>query len=1085
MWKKMSRGLDKSRKNEEASKHKKLKFTKKEPFCNNKHSPYESKKSSTRQPEKSKALVPLKVSVVPASLKGALKSENKKTIGNKRVSFDCDPEIRYRTASDTSSNSTLKSLKVVTDSGPKADKKQNSIGMLMATNKNSETEKKFDDLINDKCSWTYKSIKTIKCETSRKNNIDRPIVKIRTTNIEETAYNHGSSQNGATCLSDEYDNIDADIKKTSHNSKTLKHNSMKGNRPTKISDERTLMSAIRTRNRRTLKAVDYAESNSESIQSSSDEGLIFLSRIYDDKMLNDPLCINSSDKIKIPKENSLKVGADERDYNNAISKANFLKNHKASNNQNFKSQSYDEVNEMENNSNQGESKPCFEDQNDEFDLLFDDDYQKSNLTQISLVNSSLQKTDLSLSEVLSLQSECDNSEFEETTENNKPAKSNLDSEILQKYRTTSTEVQSVCDQLETPNDDEIVRDFFSGNFNVDKYRSKINIYKSTSIITEKNENNSSKSKFPGKTIPDDSLETYSKGGIHSTEKSRKCTNRNLDNTKDIKGKLDKSDNKINFNFENKRNSVNLKEQHFDSDQTSSGQGIEDKINDGSSAKCTKKTPKTWEDLEADILNRNEQIFFFLQPETGEAFLKDKKQIEIGENGLNFNKSKGNFGTANKWGNVKSKQENSEHLASSKNLNNDDVLHSPNASIIHRVIQKMQQCTSPVLTPSKSEKHQESPLLSEYSYSVQETKSVFTIEKKLNEKQTEQSKTISKAYTAKSVKQKNYRFNKRHDTKSVLDSPETRIINQISGKLDEISREKNKMFSKCLMTDNDNLHENNKISEMDGLTSEPDKYPLLPQDFCSNVNGSYNLRKRKLINNTYNATKKQTITKVINLVENNSINEYKRNNQDKQKVIQKPSREKPGIENFELKNKKKIVTKSDFMNSFTDESEPEDLFQNEELSMTDITDKKIRCEGKSKDHRKTTEISNKRMSSQTNTHLASGKTKSPDQSLQKQGYSAKKLKEANRPKEKCQRNDSKKEYEKYLKTLFSSNIQREFLNSTSENTEKKGNISYSNAQKFLCESSDEEFFSLSSDTEFEDVKQPFPRRASGLLDEIFD
>ncbi|GBM41683.1 hypothetical protein AVEN_46951-1 [Araneus ventricosus] len=1450
MWKKMSPNSNNPRKVEETPKRNKRQFTKNGNSFNNNHPTGEPKKSK-RQPLKSKALVPLKVDVVPAPLKGVLKSDKIKAVGNKRVSFDCDPEIRYRTASETSSTSTLKSiqsLKEIEDNGlhfnPQTVKKRYSSEMLMAANKSekpkSKTEKKFDDLLNDKCSWTYKSIKTIKCQKSGQNNENGPILKIRTVNIEETAYNRDSRKKNAVCPVDEYDYMEADTEKKakknvklprkSRNSKTTQPDSTKGNRnicqPKETLDESMQMNTISKRNKRNLTGVSYAESDS-----SSDDGLVFLSRRYEEGMVNG----TNSDTNEIPQENSSNIRADESNYNVSdsnnfeISQANFAENYtemdnfKAYDNQTFKSQSYDEIKATENNSDQEKSETHFQDQDTVLDLLFNDDYQNSNSSRNSTENQIPEKEiDLSASETLSSLSEGNSSKFEERKEKDKrtkrerfddaKSKNDQNSEIIQQFVTVSTEVQAVCNDLEAPNDDEedeIVNDFFSGNFNLEKYKSKIDTDKTASIRTERNENSSYKSELLNKTKPDDSPKTYSDrgirsskelrkhttkhsdnardtkknskefgnkinfkntntstsrkstrvkeqpilyfdgdstsseqnnedeaendlfggneyslihsvidspktysdSGIRSNEKIRKRTNRNSDNAKDTKqkckemnsknknasnvrnpskvkeqynlyfdgdntsseqrnedeegndilggneyslihsiidspktysdsgirsnkirkyidknsdnakdtkGKRKESDNKINSknkNTANVRCSKRVKDQHtlyFDSDRTSSEQSNEDEagndalegneysamddyfkenssnvhkknrklnkivqkrddseksksdakleqnvkntnthqlldkrdtkltfpkkydvaqqsatpktenipldnVKDGRSAKCTKKkAPKTWEDLEADILNREEQISFFplLETETfpiGEAFLKDEKLSHTGTNKNSSHRPDDNFEIANtktqdKWAIAKSEQGNSGQLVSGRNVNNDVTFDSPNASIIDRVIRRMQLCTSPVLTPYKvmpqMEEHQKSPILTEYSYSVQETKSVvFRTENKLNEKQTRQSKTTYKGHAEKNVMQKNYRFCKKREIKTVINPNGASITNQTSVKLNEIPKKKNIKLSKSSESDDDSLPESNENSEMKNSTPESDKSLSFPQNvLASSVNGSYNLRKRKCKDNTYRqrTTKKRSILKVNNVTKSNSINKYKgnkTNKHDKQNIlplIEKPMREEASTENFTLINKRKRGNKSNFMNSSAnnvDESEPEDLFQNGASSIDNISDRQDRYLEKSNSNVKLPKISNEGMSSQTNALLLSENAKAPVQSLQKQVYNAKKSMKTEKP-----RRDSKEEYEKYLQTLFSKditedfNVQWEFLDGTNEtsenNLQKKDDKSYSSEKKLLTENSDEELFSLSSGTESE-VEKPSPRRASGLLDDVFN
>ncbi|CAL1283190.1 unnamed protein product, partial [Larinioides sclopetarius] len=1410
---------------EETPKRNKWKFTKKEtPFSSN-NSTSESKK--TKRPLlKNKALVPLKVDVVPAPLKGVLKSEKNKAVGKKRVSFDSDPEIRYRTASETSSTSTLKSLREIEDKGlyfnPEGVKRRYSGETLMATDKRknpkSEAEKKFEDLLNDKCSWTYKSIKTIKCQTRRQNNENGPILQIRTVNIEETAYDRDFHPQNTDGPLDEYDYNETDPKKKakknlkqpkkSRNSNSAQSESMKWNRnvfqPKEIFDESMQMNnAISNRSRRNLKDVSYVESDS-----SSDDGLVFLSRGYDERMANG----TNSDINEILQENSSNICADESSNNASdskkfdISQTNFEENYSEMDNtitndemdydnHHFKPQSHDAINATECNYDGGESKTHFQDQDDVFNLLFSDHPEKSNSSQNTLENQVPEKEiDLSASETLSSLS----SKFEERKAKNKTptnerfddasSRNDQNSEIIQQFMTVSTEVEAVCNDLEAPNDDEedeIISDFFSGKFDVEKYKSRINRDKTASVTAELNEKSNYKSEILNEAMSDDSPKTYSDREIRSKQEIRKCTTRHLNNTRDTETKCKELDNKLNFknkksspvrnstrvkvqptmffdsgrtssekrneyetandvlggseyslthsvadspktysesgirfnkkirkcpyrnsdnakdaeekcketkstnqNASNARNPLKESEQYdlySDADGTSTEQskeseagkdllggneyplidspktyseseirsnensdnakdnkgkrkesenGINSKnentskarrptrlkeqealclksdptaseqsdgdeagyeysaiddyfkensfniheknrkfnkivrkrddseksksdakleqnikktntrqlsderdtkltflrkydkaqqsstskteikenlllINakDGNSAQCTKKkAPKTWEDLEADILNREEQISFFplLETEsspTSKAFSKDEKLPYAGRN-RNGSGSRmpderfkfANTKTQNKFAVTKIEQGNFLQLASGRNVNNDTAFDSPNASIIDRVIRRMQMCTSPVLTPSKvipQMENQKSPMLTQYSYSVQETKSVFfTTKKKPNEKTRESYKRHAK----KNMMQKNYRLCKKREIKTVVNPAGASTINKTSLKLNEIPREKNTKLSKSSEFDDDSQPESDEYSEMKNATPESDKSLSLPHD------GSYNLRKRKCKDNAWGqrTTKKRSITKVNNVTKSNRTTKYKGSKTNKQgeqnisPLIEKPTRQDGSTESFTLKNKRKRGNKNNFMISSAnnvDESKPEVLFQNGASSIGSISDEQNRCLEKSNSNIKLPKINNEGLSSQTNTLASSENAKTPVQSLQKQVYNAKKLMKAERSKQ-----DSKEEYEKYLQRLFSKditedfNVQWEFLEGTHEisekNLQKEDNKGCYSNTKLLTDNSDEELLSLSSDTESEVEKQS-PKRASGLLDDVFN
>ncbi|XP_071036241.1 uncharacterized protein [Parasteatoda tepidariorum] len=214
MWKKMSQDSQDSKKCAKSKANRKF-YGEKE---------VKSVKDTTKtQSGKGRVLVPLKIDFFRSPKKGVLKrSTHRKesTENDRRVSFNNETEVHYRTASEASSTSTLHSkIKITCKStktlktGFKSTENNRSYGHSTfeygSQSKKLELQNKFNMLLNGNCSWSYKSLKVINNhETNGEPN--KSLIK----NVQVTQQNKtNDSSNSTSDNRDATDNKDANAEK--------------------------------------------------------------------------------------------------------------------------------------------------------------------------------------------------------------------------------------------------------------------------------------------------------------------------------------------------------------------------------------------------------------------------------------------------------------------------------------------------------------------------------------------------------------------------------------------------------------------------------------------------------------------------------------------------------------------------------------------------------------------------------------------------------------------------------------------------------------------------------------------------------
>ncbi|GFR27231.1 uncharacterized protein TNCT_222911 [Trichonephila clavata] len=513
MWKKMSHVPENAEKSEKAS-TKKLHFSTKRTVGKNNNFTEESR-NSLKPSLKSKTLVPLKVNVLPAPVKGSLKSGKKTTTENKRVSFNNEPEVRYRTASETSSTSTLKSLHIRRENKENAELHFNSktnsrsyshrfLKAKRDLGAESQIDRKFDDLLNEKCSWSYKTIKTFNCTAQRNNN--DPIFQIQSTietvNIEKSIYNTNHHKKktylpnkefersdlskeklrgGDDISNEEFERSDSGVRDKCKNIKsstivdrfkgTKQHqrkNKIQTNRNTKNSriiskpgKAKVKTNTKMNRPKRNISVVKYTETDAESQQSSSDDGIVLQSRIFnmnnDQDESNDNFSDHSDDD-EILETNSPDncYGINSKNIDNNLDKYSDYQTRNC-------------LTENINNDGDITVSPQF---NELADNLHPEEDKQTNLGKSFVENKITERKTLTsdtLNEFTNINPGIDTKNSENKILKNK----DLEYQIFQQYQNVSSEVQSICNELETPKSnlgDEIEEDFSNGTFDVEKYR---------------------------------------------------------------------------------------------------------------------------------------------------------------------------------------------------------------------------------------------------------------------------------------------------------------------------------------------------------------------------------------------------------------------------------------------------------------------------------------------------------------------------------------------------------------------------------------------------------------------------------------
>ncbi|GFS64803.1 uncharacterized protein TNIN_431 [Trichonephila inaurata madagascariensis] len=510
MWKKISHVPENAKKSEKANTNKLRVLIKRTVGKNNNAT--EESRNSLKPSLKTKTLIPLKVNVLPAPVKGSLKSEKKSTTENKRVSFNNEPEVRYRTASETSSTSTLKSLHIRKESKENAELHFNSktssrsyAQRFLKAKKDlgaeSQIDRKFDDLLNKKCSWSYKTIKTFNCTAQR--NINDPIFQIQSTietvNIEKSIYNTSHHEKNkefersdfskeklkrnGDISNKEFEGSDGGVRdkckniKSStivHKFKGIKQNQTKNkvqtnrntNNPriiTKPGEAKVKTNTKMNRPRRNISVVKYAESDAESQQSSSDDGIVLQSRIFnmnnDQDESNDNFPDHSDENEILETYSPDKcISINSKTIDNNLDKYSDYQTHNSSK-------------ENKNNDVDITASPQF---NELVDNLHPEEDKQTNLGKSFVENKIMEKTNTLTSDTLNEFTNINPGMNTKNSENKILKNEDLEYQIFQQYQNVSSEVQSICDEIETPISnlgDEIEEDFSNETFAVEKYKS--------------------------------------------------------------------------------------------------------------------------------------------------------------------------------------------------------------------------------------------------------------------------------------------------------------------------------------------------------------------------------------------------------------------------------------------------------------------------------------------------------------------------------------------------------------------------------------------------------------------------------------
>lgn len=424
------------------------------------------------------------------------------------MSFNNVPEIRYRTASEASSNSTLKSNIKAKKKKSKKSKvfhssvkyKRYSSRVLNVKQGNrslSKSENNFDELLNDKCSWSYKTLKTIEtlkttletkmgsnsilqfpneevCKESMENEDDSYIIsptldlnELENTNdgneSEKSVSNNETEVNaelliGRNCMSGSpYSNV------ASEENKVI---SCQSNGTRDFNNDAGIKTSLRQTERKS-----YVESDIESNgYSSSDEEVVLQSRI----------CNEEGKAISnVPEDNSTHTGEHiEPTYDKSNNLNKFCNdNSDYSNLENEHYEKFDWLSGQEVNT----IIPAKEsNQNIDFNAMEEKDTACLEISlpekikpkiKIAAETSSFELSSLSEAGDGELLTDvCVNSSNERKIYKNDS--NNLHAEIIQRCLDISSEVHSICDDMETSETSTlnvIVNNFFSGTLDINKY----------------------------------------------------------------------------------------------------------------------------------------------------------------------------------------------------------------------------------------------------------------------------------------------------------------------------------------------------------------------------------------------------------------------------------------------------------------------------------------------------------------------------------------------------------------------------------------------------------------------------------------
>ncbi|XP_035218445.1 putative uncharacterized protein DDB_G0282133 [Stegodyphus dumicola] len=277
---------------------------------------FHSKKSPNKSPQlpKHRALVPLQIDVVSAPKKSVLKRSYERNNDKRRVSFNSQPEVQYCTESDESTVNIAQIGMMNT-----ATYKKNSV---------SKMEEKFDILLNEKCTWSYRKPKGTNIITSARKKITNgnitqiqaAVITTTKKNRNTTADNENNLPSSPSEISDtqsekrlkiEYKNIhrvkqNGDEKKqeTTPEKYQLSNNELSAislrknhKRENKQTSSQTKEDKATRRNLRCSKQINYKEFTSSNDSDGSSEDKMILQTRY--SVINMNVCpLNSTDMDK-------------------------------------------------------------------------------------------------------------------------------------------------------------------------------------------------------------------------------------------------------------------------------------------------------------------------------------------------------------------------------------------------------------------------------------------------------------------------------------------------------------------------------------------------------------------------------------------------------------------------------------------------------------------------------------------------------------------------------------------------------------------------------------------------------------------
>lgn len=418
------------------------------------------------------------------------------------MSFNNVPEIRYRTASEASSNSTLKSNTKAKKKKSKKSKVLHSsvkyktyssrvLNVKQGNRSLSESENNFDELLNDKCSWSYKTLKTITLETKMGSNSilqfpneevckesmeneDDSFTIPATLDLNELENNNDGNESEKTVLNYETA-VNAELlighdcmSGSPYNDVASEENkviSCKSNGTRDVNDDAGIKTSLRQTERKS-----YVESDIESNgYSSSDEEVVLQSRI----------CNEEGKAISnVPEGNSTRTAEHiEPTYDESNNSNKFCNDY--SDYSNLENEQYVKI-DMLSGEEVNTIIPVKEgNKNIDFNAVVKKDTACLEISlpeklkpknKIAAETSSFELSSLSEAGDELLTDVCADSPNERKMYKNDT--NNLHAEIIQRCLDISSEVHSICDDMETSETSTlnvIVKDFFSGTLDISKY----------------------------------------------------------------------------------------------------------------------------------------------------------------------------------------------------------------------------------------------------------------------------------------------------------------------------------------------------------------------------------------------------------------------------------------------------------------------------------------------------------------------------------------------------------------------------------------------------------------------------------------